>query len=117
MMKTCIVGLAKASHFGPTLIVTTISWFFAAHYWWEGPAFVIAVGVFCGQLVVGWSNDLIDYRDDHLHNRLAKPLISEHSKVTSSDPFAVVQVGALLSVILTVTVAVSQLLGFKISQI
>jgi 4-hydroxybenzoate polyprenyltransferase len=70
-------GLLKASHFGPTLIVTTISWFFAAHYWWEGPAFVIAFGVFTGQLVVGWSNDLYDYKDDLMHNRQNKPLVAE----------------------------------------
>lgn len=69
-------GLLKASHFGPTLIVTTISWFFAAHYWWEGPAFLIAFGVFTGQLVVGWSNDLYDYKDDLMHNRQNKPLVS-----------------------------------------
>ena len=69
-------GLLKASHFGPTLIVTSISWFFAAHYWWEGPAYVIAFGVFTGQLVVGWSNDLYDYKDDLMHNRQNKPLVS-----------------------------------------
>jgi 4-hydroxybenzoate polyprenyltransferase len=69
-------GLLKASHFGPTLIVTTISWFFAAHYWWEGPAFLIAFGVFTGQLVVGWSNDLYDYADDLKHNRQNKPLVA-----------------------------------------
>lgn len=71
-----IRALAKASHFGPTLIVTSISWFFAAYYWWEGPAFVIAFGVFTGQLVVGWSNDLYDYADDQKHNRLNKPLVA-----------------------------------------
>jgi 4-hydroxybenzoate polyprenyltransferase len=69
-------SLAKASHFGPTLIVTTIAWFLAAHYWWEGPAYVIAFGVFTGQLVVGWSNDLYDYEDDLKHNRLNKPLVA-----------------------------------------
>ena len=69
-------GLLKASHFGPTLIVTTISWFFAAHYWWEGPAFVIAFGVFTGQLVVGWSNDLYDFADDLKHDRQNKPLVA-----------------------------------------
>jgi 4-hydroxybenzoate polyprenyltransferase len=69
-------GLLKASHFGPTLIVTSISWFFAAYYWWEGPAYVIAFGVFTGQLVVGWSNDLYDYADDLKHNRLNKPLVA-----------------------------------------
>jgi len=71
-----IGGLLKASHFGPTLIVTSISWFFARYYWWEGPAFVIAFGVLTGQLVVGWSNDLYDYEDDLKHNRVKKPLVS-----------------------------------------
>lgn len=69
-------GLLKASHFGPTLIVTTISFAFAQHYWWEGPAYVIAFGVFTGQLVVGWSNDLIDLEDDLRHQRTNKPLVA-----------------------------------------
>ena len=71
-----IIGLLRASHFGPNLLVTFISLFFALLYWWEGPAIVIAIGVFCGQLVVGWSNDVIDYKDDLLHNRQKKPLVS-----------------------------------------
>ena len=71
-----IIGLLRASHFGPNLLVTFISLFFALLYWWEGPAIVIAIGVFCGQLVVGWSNDVIDYKDDLLHNRQRKPLVS-----------------------------------------
>ena len=70
-------GLLKASHFGPTLLVTAISFGFASYYWWEGPAFVIAFGVFTGQLVVGWSNDLYDYEDDLRHNRLNKPLVAQ----------------------------------------
>jgi len=74
-MKT-LIGLAKASHFGPTVLVTSLSLFFASLYWWEGPALVIAFGVFLGQLVVGWSNDLIDYEDDVKHQRLKKPLVA-----------------------------------------
>ena len=69
-------GLLKASHFGPTLIVTTISFAVATYYWWEGPAYVIAFGVFTGQLVVGWSNDLYDLEDDQKHQRTKKPLVS-----------------------------------------
>jgi len=69
-------ALLKASHFGPTLLVTAISFGFATYYWWEGPAYVIAFGVFTGQLVVGWSNDLYDYEDDLKHNRQNKPLVS-----------------------------------------
>ena len=75
-MTRRIIGLLRASHFGPNLLVTFISLFFASLYWWEGPAIVIAIGVFCGQLVVGWSNDVIDYKDDLLHNRQKKPLVS-----------------------------------------
>jgi 4-hydroxybenzoate polyprenyltransferase len=75
-MTRRIIGLLQASHFGPNLLVTFISLFFAQLYWWEGPALVIAFGVFCGQLVVGWSNDVIDYQDDLLHNRQKKPLVS-----------------------------------------
>jgi 4-hydroxybenzoate polyprenyltransferase len=75
-MTSRIIGLLRASHLGPNLLVTFISLFFAQLYWWEGPALVIAIGVFCGQLVVGWSNDVIDYQDDLLHNRQKKPLVS-----------------------------------------
>ncbi len=75
-MTRRIIGLLRASHFGPNLLVTFIGLFFAQLYWWEGPALVIAIGVFCGQLVVGWSNDVIDYQDDLLHNRQKKPLVS-----------------------------------------
>ena len=75
-MTRRIIGLLRASHFGPNLLVTFISLFFAQLYWWEGPAFIIALGVFCGQFVVGWSNDVIDYQDDLLHNRQKKPLVS-----------------------------------------
>ena len=74
--RSKLSGLRKASHFGPTLIVTAISFGFANYYWWEGPAFVIAFGVFTGQLVVGWSNDLYDYADDLTHQRMNKPLVS-----------------------------------------
>ncbi len=69
-------GLKRACHFGPTVIVTTIAFVFGTYYWWEGPAFVIAFTVALGQLVVGWSNDLYDYKDDLAHGRTKKPLVS-----------------------------------------
>jgi 4-hydroxybenzoate polyprenyltransferase len=71
-----IRGLLKASHFIPSLIVSSIAFAFGVHYWWEGPAYVIAFTVFTGQLVVGWSNDLYDFADDRKHQRLNKPLVS-----------------------------------------
>lgn len=75
-MTKRLIGLMRASHFGPTMLVTSISYFFAQLYWWEGPSLLIAFAFFCGQLVVGWSNDLIDYQDDVRHNRLKKPLVA-----------------------------------------
>jgi poly(3-hydroxybutyrate) depolymerase/1,4-dihydroxy-2-naphthoate octaprenyltransferase len=69
-------GLLQACHFGPSVLVTTVAFLIAQALWWEGPAYVIAVGVLLGQLIVGWTNDLHDYEDDLKHNRVAKPLVS-----------------------------------------
>jgi poly(3-hydroxybutyrate) depolymerase len=69
-------GLLQACHFAPSLMVTTVSFLIARALWWEGPAYVIAIGVLLGQLIVGWTNDLHDYADDLKHNRMLKPLVS-----------------------------------------
>ena len=66
----------KAAHFGPTMLITVISFLLGAQLWWEGPAYVIAFTVFLGQLIIGWSNDLYDYDDDLKHNRTNKPLVA-----------------------------------------
>ena len=66
----------KAAHFGPTMLITAISFVFATQLWWEGPAYVIAFTVFLGQLIIGWSNDLYDYGDDLKHKRTNKPLVA-----------------------------------------
>ena len=68
-------GLRLASHFGPTVIVTTISLTLSRFYTSWQNAIMIAVGVALGQLVVGWSNDLYDYADDLKHQRMNKPLV------------------------------------------
>ena len=67
---------AQAAHFGPTMLITAISFLLASRLWWEGPAYVIAFTVFLGQLLIGWSNDVYDYQDDLKHNRVSKPLVS-----------------------------------------
>jgi 4-hydroxybenzoate polyprenyltransferase len=66
----------KATHFGPTMLITAISFVLGTQLWWEGPAYVIAFTVFLGQLIIGWSNDLYDYDDDVKHNRTNKPLVA-----------------------------------------
>jgi 4-hydroxybenzoate polyprenyltransferase len=89
-------GLLQACHFGPSVLVTTVAFLIAQALWWEGPAYVVAVGVLLGQLIVGWTNDLHDYEDDLKHNRVAKPLVSGlitpnqlRSAIVSVTPLAV----------------------------
>jgi len=72
---------AIAAHFGPTMLITAISFLLAARLWWEGPAYLIAFTVFLGQLLIGWSNDIYDYQDDLKHNRVNKPLVSGQLKI------------------------------------
>jgi len=76
-------SLLRASHLGPTLAVTLVSFLLASALWWEGPAYFISCGVFLGQLLVGWTNDLNDYQDDLKHNRIGKPLVSGELTKTS----------------------------------
>ena len=88
---------ARAAHFGPTMLITTISFLLAVQLWWEGPAYVIAFTVFLGQLLIGWSNDIYDYQDDLKHNRVNKPLVSGQLQIENLKkatfillPFAVI---------------------------
>ena len=71
-----MLSLLRACHIGPTSAVTLISYLLATALWWEGPALVIAFGIFLGQLLVGFTNDLYDYADDLKHNRSEKPLVN-----------------------------------------
>ena len=88
---------AIAAHFGPTMLISTISFLLAVQLWWEGPAYVIAFTVFLGQLLIGWSNDIYDYQDDLKHNRVNKPLVSGQLQIENLKkatfillPFAVI---------------------------
>ena len=76
-----ISAYARAAHFGPTMLITAISFLLASKLWWEGPAYLIAFTVFLGQLLIGWSNDIYDYQDDLKHKRVNKPLVSGQVKI------------------------------------
>jgi 4-hydroxybenzoate polyprenyltransferase len=95
-----IIALAKASHFGPTMTVTITSLLLANNLWWEGPAFVIAFGVFLGQLLVGFTNDLNDYQDDLKHNRINKPLVS--GVITTSQLQRAIKIVAPITVLVNI---------------
>ena len=92
-----MLSLLRASHIGPTAAVTFISFLLATSLWWEGPAFVIAFGIFLGQLLVGWSNDLNDYPDDLKHNRTVKPLVS--GEITSKQLLRAIKICAPFTLI------------------
>jgi 4-hydroxybenzoate polyprenyltransferase len=91
-------GLIQACHFAPSLMVTTVAFLIAQALWWEGPAYVIAIGVLLGQLVVGWTNDLHDYEDDLKHNRTSKPLVS--GLITPKQPRSAIFIVTPLAVII-----------------
>ena len=50
----------RAAHFGPTVIVTTASFLLSLSQYSLIDSLRVAIAIFAGQLVVGWSNDLID---------------------------------------------------------
>ena len=71
-----IRAYATAAHFGPTMIVTTIAFILALVLGPLTTARPIALTVFLGQLIIGWSNDIYDYQDDLKHHRTNKPLVA-----------------------------------------
>ena len=76
-------ALTNAAHFGPTMLITTISFILATLLSQTSTALGIAFTVFLGQLIIGWSNDIYDYQDDLKHNRQNKPLVNGQLTVSS----------------------------------
>lgn len=67
--------LLKAAHAGPALAVTLVTGLLAVsagHGLRSGALLVLAI--LAGQLVIGWSNDLLDARRDRAVQRADKPL-------------------------------------------
>lgn len=73
-LKSEIVGLAKATHFGPTVLVVSISFILSFTQLSFSKSIVIALAILAGQCVVGWTNDLIDQPRDSAADRQNKPL-------------------------------------------
>ena len=57
-------GALWASQFGPTLLVTTISLLLSIYYGFDWNSLLVALSIFTGQLIVGWTNDIHDFEDD-----------------------------------------------------
>lgn len=69
-------GFAVATHFGPTVLVVTVSFCLALTQYSGFGSLEVAGAILMGQCVVGWSNDLIDLPLDAAAARQNKPLVS-----------------------------------------
>lgn len=91
------VGLAKATHPLPTLVVVSISLILAVSVGrnWQG-CLLIGVTVLSGQLSVGWSNDAVDCAQDANVDRIAKPIVA--GLVTQSQVWQAAIIAAIVCV-------------------
>lgn len=71
-----VLGLAKATHFGPTVLVVSMTFLLSLTQFSISDSAFIAFAILLGQFVVGWSNDLIDFPSDKAAMRLKKPLVA-----------------------------------------
>ena len=76
-LKRQVIGMAKATHFGPTVLVVTISFVLSITQLSFPKSLEIALAILAGQCVVGWTNDLIDYPRDSAAGRTKKPLVNQ----------------------------------------
>jgi len=74
-IQTQIVGLLRASHFGPTVLVVSLAFALSVPKFSIQDAAEIALAIFFGQLCVGWTNDLVDFPGDQTALRTEKPLV------------------------------------------
>jgi 4-hydroxybenzoate polyprenyltransferase len=74
-VRGALGALLRASHFGPTAAVTVLTALLAVALG-HGPAgaALVTAAVFCGQLTIGWSNDLVDVARDRAVGRRDKPV-------------------------------------------
>lgn len=72
---TSTVALLRAAHIGPTIAVTTVTALLSVASGLEGSRLaLVTAAVLAGQLVIGWSNDLLDAGRDAAVHRSDKPL-------------------------------------------
>lgn len=74
--QSSLKGYVFATHFGPTVLVVTISYVLSLTQYSAVNSLGIAAAILAGQCVVGWSNDLIDFPRDQAASRTNKPLVA-----------------------------------------
>jgi len=97
LTRSPLVGLLKASHFGPTMLVVSITYVLSRTQFSATDSLFIAFAVLLGQFFVGWSNDLIDFPRDKATMRMTKPLVAETiTEATLRISIGVALLGALI---------------------
>jgi len=99
--------MARACHFGPTVLVVSITFILSITQLSAAESFGIAVAILCGQLVVGWTNDLLDHPLDKAAGRIKKPLVAE--TVTRKQ----IQVGIVIALTAAILLSFLGPLGVK----
>lgn len=74
--QTQFVGLLKASHFGPTVLVVAITFILSITQLSFTEALFVSFAILLGQFVVGWTNDFQDFSKDSAAMRFKKPLVA-----------------------------------------
>lgn len=98
---TTVVALLRAAHLGPTVVVTTSAALLSVALGLSGPRLVlVTAAVLAGQLVIGWSNDLLDAARDTAVNRTDKPLVT--GELTRQVLSVALGVAAMATVVLSV---------------
>jgi 4-hydroxybenzoate polyprenyltransferase len=70
------IGMVRATHFGPTALVVSITFILSITQLSAIKSFWIALAILAGQCVVGWTNDLLDHSLDVAAGRQKKPLVA-----------------------------------------
>ena len=71
-----MIKYLRAAHFPPTILVTALAYLFSRPLFSMNSSIIIGLTIFSGQLVVGWTNDLMDVESDRLQGRIHKPVAS-----------------------------------------
>lgn len=82
-LRRTVKGFTQATHFGPTVLVVTISFFLSLSQYSAIDSIRIAIAILVGQCVVGWTNDLVDLPLDRAAGRSKKPLVA--GKITTAQ--------------------------------
>ena len=95
------LAYARATHFGPTVLVTSVGFLLARTQFGAINSILIAKAIFAGQCVVGWSNDLVDYPLDRAAVRARKPLVA--GELSPRDLQCAIPIALLLAGVLSFT--------------